>query len=185
MPALVTVRTKRCTSKEAVTTFAAFMVTVQVVPVTVSHPFQLAKIDPAAGVAVSVALVATAGLLLVHVTPVPLIVTGTEEPVVVPFPSWPQSFVPEHFTVPSARRKQLWCHQPAVTPTASVMPLTCTEVGARLVVPSPSCPDAFAPQQRTVPSARTAQVCSHPALMATAPVIPVTQMAFAVLNVLR
>jgi len=38
MPALVTVRTKRCTSKEAVTTFAAFMVTVQVVPEVESQP---------------------------------------------------------------------------------------------------------------------------------------------------
>src|SRR5207302_572276 len=39
--------------------------------------------------------VATAGSLLVHAIPVPVIVSATEEPVAVPFPSWPQSFVPD------------------------------------------------------------------------------------------
>ena len=40
--------------------------------------------------------VATAVLLLVQVIPVPLIVTGVEEAVVVPLPNWPQSFTPQH-----------------------------------------------------------------------------------------
>jgi hypothetical protein len=38
----------------AVTDLAAFMVTVQVAPETVSHPLQLVKLDPVAGVAVRV-----------------------------------------------------------------------------------------------------------------------------------
>jgi len=37
-------------------------------------------------------MVGTALLLLVHVAPVPVIVTGVEEPVVVPLPNWPKSF---------------------------------------------------------------------------------------------
>ena len=41
----------------AVTVFAALMVTVHVVPETVSHPLQPAKVDPPAAVAVRVTLV--------------------------------------------------------------------------------------------------------------------------------
>jgi hypothetical protein len=40
--------------KVAVTDFAAFMVTVHVVPEMMSHPLQLAKVDPLAWLAVSV-----------------------------------------------------------------------------------------------------------------------------------
>ena len=52
--------------------------------------------------------VATEVLLLVHVMPVPLIVTGVEEAVVVPLPNWPQSFVPQHQTLALLRSAQLW-----------------------------------------------------------------------------
>jgi len=41
----------------AVTDLAAVIVTVQIVPETVLHPFQLLKVDPAAGVAASVTTV--------------------------------------------------------------------------------------------------------------------------------
>ena len=49
-----TVRVNLCTVKVAVTDLAALMVTVQVAPETVSHPLQLVKSDPVAGVAVRV-----------------------------------------------------------------------------------------------------------------------------------
>ena len=49
-----TVRVKRCRAKLAVTDLAAFMVTVQVVPETASHPLQPVKMDPVAGLAVRV-----------------------------------------------------------------------------------------------------------------------------------
>jgi len=49
-----TVRVNLCRVKVAVTDLAAFMVTVQVAPETVSHPLQLVKSDPVAGVAVRV-----------------------------------------------------------------------------------------------------------------------------------
>jgi len=52
-----TVRVDLCRVKVAVTDLAAFMVTVQVAPETVSHPLQLVKLDPVAGVAVRVTTV--------------------------------------------------------------------------------------------------------------------------------
>ena len=56
-PAWLTVRVKRCALKVTVTDFAALIVTVQLVPETVSHPLQPVKVDPLAGAAVSVTLV--------------------------------------------------------------------------------------------------------------------------------
>jgi hypothetical protein len=56
-PVVLTVRTKRGTSKVAVTARAASMVTVHAVPETVSHPLQPAKVDPLAALAVRVTLV--------------------------------------------------------------------------------------------------------------------------------
>src|SRR3954467_14847056 len=50
---------------------------------------------------------ATAGLLLVHAIPVPLIVTGLVDGVVVPSPSCPPSFMPQQRTRPEARSAQL------------------------------------------------------------------------------
>src|SRR5882672_3069061 len=85
-------------------------------PRTVSVVLPVSPVESVAVIVVTPALtpvarplpsmVATPVLLLVHAMPdppVPRIVTGTEEPVVVPFPSWPQSFAPQHFTVPSPR----------------------------------------------------------------------------------
>jgi hypothetical protein len=43
--------------KVAVTDFAALMVTVHVVPEMMSHPLQLVKVDPLAGLAVKVTVV--------------------------------------------------------------------------------------------------------------------------------
>jgi hypothetical protein len=56
-PVFVTLRLNVCTVKVAVTDFAAFTVTVQVAAETVSHPSQLVKFDPVAGVAVKVTTV--------------------------------------------------------------------------------------------------------------------------------
>src|SRR2546428_142534 len=123
-------------------------------------------------------MVATAPLLLVHASPVPVTVTGVEDPVVAPFPSWPKSLpgptAPQHFTVPSARSAQL-CKTPELTATAPVMPPTRTGVDELVVVPSPSCPSRFRPQHCTVPSARSAQVCWNPPLTAVALGSPATR----------
>src|SRR5437879_1791850 len=122
-------------------------------------------------------IVATALLLLVHVAPVPVIVTGVEELVVVPLPNCPKSFWPQHCAVPSLKSAQVWCHHPPVTATTPVMPTTRTGVDEPVLVPSPSCPSAFRPQHRTVPSPRSAQVCSYPPLTATALVVPPARAA--------
>jgi hypothetical protein len=246
-PVLLTVSTNRCSSNVAVTVLAALIVTVQVVPETVSHPPQPARVELPAALAVRIAVVpasycweqavpqsipgglevtlpvpvpacitrrigrsltvsvvlalapapstavivvipgftpvarpvssmaATALLPLVHVTPVPLIATGMEEPAVVPFPNWPQSFAPQHRAVPYPTSAQLWCHHPLVTALPYAIPATGTGVDELLVVPSPSWPNPFCPQHCTVPSRRSAQVCAHPALTATAFVIPTTR----------
>jgi len=57
MPVLLTVRVKRCRVKVALTARAPPMVTLQVVPETVSQPLQPVKVDPPAGVAVRVTVV--------------------------------------------------------------------------------------------------------------------------------
>jgi len=57
IPVLLTERVKVFRLKLAVTARAVLMVTLQVVPKTVSHPLQPAKVEPAAGVAVRVTVV--------------------------------------------------------------------------------------------------------------------------------
>ena len=56
-PVLLTVSVKLCTAKVAVTDRAALMVTVQLVPETVSQPLQLVNVDPPAALAVRVTAV--------------------------------------------------------------------------------------------------------------------------------
>ena len=56
---LLTVSGNFCSMKVAVTDLAAFILTVQVAPETASQPVQPLKLDPVAGVAVSVTAVPT------------------------------------------------------------------------------------------------------------------------------
>jgi hypothetical protein len=96
--------------------------------------------------------------------------TGTERLLVVPSPSSPLPFDPQQRAVESARTAQVW-ELPAemwVTPDNVVpAPVFTTVTGTDLlvVVPSPSRPRSFVPQQRAVESARTAQVWFPPAEM--------------------
>src|SRR5664280_2453029 len=57
---------------------------------------------------------------------------------------------------------------------ALVIPLTATGVELSVVVPSPSWPYPFQPQQATPPPASRAQVSLEPAVIAVAVVIPLT-----------
>ena len=88
VPDLVTVNCTGMALKVAVTVFAAFMVTVQVVVVPVHAPVQPSKAEPAAGAAVNVTLafwlklavqvvpqLMPAGLLVIVPAPVPALVT--------------------------------------------------------------------------------------------------------------
>src|SRR6266850_2411787 len=85
-PVLLTVRTKRCRSKVAVTSLDAFMVTVHVVPDTVSQPFHPANVDPLAALAVSVTLVPVA--YGSEQSPPQLMPGGFELTLPVPAPAW-------------------------------------------------------------------------------------------------
>jgi hypothetical protein len=60
------------------------------------------------------------------------------------------------------------CALPSASWLALETPATATGTLRDAVVPSPSCPAPFAPQQRTLPSAIAAQVCELPAAIATA-----------------
>jgi hypothetical protein len=68
---------------------------------------------------------------------IPLTAAGVGLFVVVPLPSWPELFQPQHLTVPPMRRAQLW-YSPAVIAVAVVIPLTATGVELVVVVPLPS-----------------------------------------------
>ena len=87
-----------------------------------------------------------------------------EEPVVVPFPSWPHSLAPQHRTVPSAKERAAVVPPPGGDGDGAGDSADRHRRRPVVVVPSPSCPNWFSPQQRTVPFARSAQVCRHPAL---------------------
>src|SRR3990170_3847990 len=96
-------------------------------------------------------------------------------------PSWPAPPSPQQATAPEARRAQL-CHLPAAISTASSRSTTAI-AGVRrptVIVPSPSWPCCFAPQQTTAPEARRAQACDQPAATSSASLhVPDTQLAHA------
>ena len=89
-----------------------------------------------------------------------------------PLPSCPSWSEPQQDTFPPSRRAQV-CHWPADTSTASLMFTTLTGTDEKsLNSPSPNSPLVSSPQQEISPVACTAQVCSKPAVIATASVIP-------------
>src|SRR5262245_33188217 len=120
-------------------------------------------------------IVATVVSLLVHVTPRPTTVTGVNAFVVVPSPSRPSVFRPQHCTEPSRSSAQV-CSAPDDAAVAVVIPVTAV-AGVVAVAPTglalPSWPQLLSPQQRTVPSRRTAQACSAPGA-AAAGAMPLT-----------
>ena len=68
-------------------------------------------------------------------------VTGTVERTPVPLPSCPSAFRPQHLTVESLNRAQVWA-RPAESEVAVVIPETSTGVAELTVDPLPSCPSA-------------------------------------------
>ena len=143
VPALLTVRMNVCRTVSVVLAVAPEP---SVAVIVVVPAFWSAVASPVAS------MVAMVWSLLAHVTavpPVPVIVTGVEALVVVPLPSWPALFQPQHFTAPPDRSAQVW-ETPALTATALVIPPTCNGVDELVVVPSPSWPESFRPQHQTV-----------------------------------
>src|SRR5437773_7101489 len=128
-------------------------------------------------------IVATVGSLLVHVTPppIPLTVTGVNAQeglcvqgrvplALVATPSRPSSFRPQQRTVPSCRRAHV-CSAPDDAAMALVIPVTGPDGVADMEPsgdPLPSWPQVLSPQQRTVPSWSTTQLCSAPGARARA-----------------
>lgn len=98
----------------------------------------------------------------------PMTLTAVSRSVVVPSPSAPKTFEPQQRTVPSTIKAHVW-EFPTETATALETPLTRTgvETGELVLVPSPSWPEKFLPQQRTVPSSLTWHECSIPAASLT------------------
>lgn len=81
--------------------------------------------------------------------------TGVLLGVVLPLPSWPESFRPQALTWPSARSARLW-PRPAATAMTFARPMTCAGVErwaqlTLIVQPSPSCPRLFWPHAQTLP----------------------------------
>src|SRR5690606_33047667 len=95
--------------------------------------------------------------------------TGTSWSWKPPLPSCPAALAPQQRAAPPATTAQLWS-VPAVMASAPLpSPATVTGSGRMMVLPSPSWPDAFAPQHFTAPPAATAQLWNAPVLRAVTP----------------
>ena len=66
------------------------------------------------------------------------------------------------------------CLRPAATAATPLTPLTCTGACRSMIVPSPSCPESFAPQAQAEPSDFNAMVCCAFAATAVTPLSRVT-----------
>ena len=88
---------------------------------------------------------------------------GSFHGVVVPLPSWPKSFPPQHWTPPAPVSAQLWLPPPAMATTPLPRPTTSTGVVRCVVDPSPSWPPLLFPQHLTPPADVSAQAKPVPA----------------------
>src|SRR5262249_31052380 len=77
------------------------------------------------------------------VSPVPS--TGVPRCTVVPSPTWPTWFPPQHLTLPSVLSAQLLSSMSAAALTPVLSPVTTIGFGLLANVLSPSCPLQFAP----------------------------------------
>src|SRR5437016_2079047 len=186
VPSGITVRVGRVTTVSVVLPLRpaeAAVIVVDPAPRPVASPFA--------------SIVATALLLLVHVTPPPSpsTVTGVNAQeglcgqgrvplALVATPSRPSSFRPQQRTVPSCKRAHV-CSAPDEAAMAVAIPVTGPDgvVDVKSEDPLPSWPQVLSPQQRTVPSRRTTQVCSAPGAR-TAGVTPGTVVGLEELAVL-
>jgi hypothetical protein len=92
----------------------------------------------------------------------PATATGVLLLLVVPSPSWPTLFRPQHRTVPSASSAQVWSSAAAIWACLSGRPVTVTGTLLLLVVPLPSCPQLFSPQHQAPPLWTSAHVWVPP-----------------------
>src|SRR5947209_6317359 len=82
---------------------------------------------------------------------------------VVPSPSWPKSFAPQHATLvsPSSAHE---CCRPTQTFFTLETPVTCTGLELDIIALLPSWYLSFRPQHQTLPSLSAAQLCAPPPL---------------------
>ena len=109
-----------------------------------------------------------------------LIGFGASAPAVVPSSSWPASLPPQQDADPSWCRAQEWAPVPdppelTLTATAPEMDASRTGRGRSMVVPSPTWPTSFLPQQETPPSRCSTQAWSSLAETSTASLMPTTR----------
>jgi hypothetical protein len=100
--------------------------------------------------------------------------TGTLRLSVVPSPTCPSLFRPQHFTTPACNTAHAWPPS-RLPPTCSrttplVIPATCLDSVRFVVVPSPTCPALFLPQHRPDPPSVTTHVVESPAVTCSTPV---------------
>jgi hypothetical protein len=84
--------------------------------------------------------------------------TGVVALFVLPVPSWPKMFHPQHFAPPAVICAQLWYLPPVTELAPDVRPTTSTGKKRSAVVPSPTWPKSLRPQHFTPPLDVTAQV---------------------------
>src|SRR5437588_176529 len=96
---------------------------------------------------------------------------GTRRLVVVPSPSCPYAFQPQHLIPPAPSSAQVWSRPAysAFTPLPS--PTTSTGVERDTCVPSPSRPLPLNPQHFTPPLAVSAHAWRSPTAIAPAPLV--------------
>lgn len=94
--------------------------------------------------------------------------TGVDRSVVVVSPSWPDELRPQQYAVPETTAHV--CPRPVATSVGvpEGRPSTGTGVVRDVVVPSPICPQEFAPQQTTSSLEVIAQLCCSPESIARA-----------------
>src|SRR5262245_38077172 len=88
--------------------------------------------------------------------------TGLALLLVVPLPSWPCAFTPQHQTVPSAFKAQVWYAPAVIWVTVPDSPTKSIGKGWMVAWLPPSWPERFEPQHFT-PLLTSTQVCSNPA----------------------
>ena len=114
---------------------------------------------------------------LIAVTPLvkPLTETGVSLWVVVPSPNCLEELFPQHWTLPTVVRAQVW-KSPVAIALTPLKPLTFTGVERLEVELSPNCPEELFPQHWTPPPVVRAQVWFPPAAMALTPLVkPLTE----------
>ena len=95
--------------------------------------------------------------------------TGVHRSVLVPSPSCPLQFSPQHFAAPPVVTAHACKTSALMVATPDDKPDTVTGVNRSVVVPSPSCPEALPPQHFAAPPVVTAHVWKLPALMVATP----------------